>query len=139
MVLSMKPTNAKYEALSACNYSAAKTLFLESPPPKDQAQSIPYETVQSKFPKRRCLMLSRDLLASELFDIGFGPKAGALALFGEPWREKLPRGEAVKRWNLRAREEGNLHVTHSNHTNRLPNAQSNTWYNATVQTLKSIV
>jgi len=32
-----------------------------------------------------------------------------------------------------------LHITHSNHANRLPNAQPNTWHNTTIQTLDAIV
>jgi hypothetical protein len=86
---------------------------------------IPFVIIPSHIPLTP-LMLSRDGLSGELFHVGLGPVSKLIRnIFSAGCGEQ--------------RRKKHLHITHCNHADCLPNSQSNTRNNATVQTLKPIL
>jgi hypothetical protein len=75
-------------------------------------------------PNKRHLVLSRDLVASDLLDPFLGTSTLLVDMLrGSGWRRKVE----------------NVHITQSNHADRLPNAKTNARSNATVQALHTVV
>ena len=70
--------------------------------------------------RKRRLMLSSDHVAREFLHIALRPI------------------QQISKYSL-SRDQEDLHITHSNHANRLPNAQADTRHHATIQTLQAII